>query len=92
MQNGSLVGIYMYTLHVFFTFGTDLYAQSAPIIKISAVRSLLRVRCWLGLLLSSPYMRRFDKEMRFFFLPQIIILKKKGGSEEDSIIRGRGTS
>ncbi len=51
MQNGSSVGIYTHFIHVFFTFGADLYVQSVLINKIPASelsRSLLSVRCWLG--------------------------------------------
>ncbi len=36
MQNGSSVGISTRCAHVFACFGTDLYAQSVPINKISA--------------------------------------------------------
>ena len=41
--------MYALHVHVFWTFGADLYAQSVLINKISASElSLLKVRCWLG--------------------------------------------
>ena len=69
MHNGSSVGICAHYIHVFFSrLGTDLYAQSVlsttKFLHRSSVRSLSRVRCWLG----TPSSCSHGRANLFFFL------------------------
>ena len=87
MQNGSSIGVCTRCIHIFARLETDLHAQSVLVrqsfLHRSSVRSLLRVRCWLGWRIE---FRSMTSETDFFPLlhcgPQTSIWRKKERKKE----------